>query len=345
MPFVHCFFLFICLFVCLFDEKLFAFFGSLVLRTGAVGVLFLSRRICVAAQDCHRCCIFCLLFAVVMSDFEIVSSDDDLTSVTGGSRAPEVPLFGNLRPFFRGRLFWSPQASHWILALLALTAGTAVFVLLWGSIRFTHPTLLGSWAMTQLPDIIVLLLGVICGVFLLLTSLSNPGILAKSDVPLSISSSPVSEYCTTLPFCMTCRIYRPSLAGHCRRCNNCVAQFDHHCGMLGCCIGELNRRYFLLFLVAITAYHIVISLFLIYFLVVVVPRDNIPRYIFFSFSLAVTVLLSMIFAGYLAHNLRLIRMGLLHREFMKGAAARTRGRGSFFTNLFQVFFPRRDSSH
>jgi palmitoyltransferase ZDHHC9/14/18 len=279
-----------------------------------------------------------------MSDFELVSSDDDEATVTGGSRSAEVPPYGNLRPFFKGRLFWSPQASHWILALLALTAETVVFVLLWGSIRFTSPNLLHSWAMTQLPDIIVLLLGLLCAVALLLTSLSNPGILPKSDVPPSISSSPVSEYCTTLPFCVTCHIYRPSLAGHCRRCNNCVAQLDHHCRMLGCCIGELNRRYFLLFLAAITAYNVVVSLFLIYFLVAVVPSKSMLRYIISSFSLAVTALLSMVFAGYLAHNLRLIRMGLLHREFMKGMSARNRGRSSFFTNLLQVLFPKKESS-
>lgn len=279
-----------------------------------------------------------------MSDFEIVSSDDDQASVTGGSRLAEVPPYGNLRPFFRGKLFWSPQASHWILALLALAGGTLVFLLLWGSIRFTNPHLLRSRVMTQLPDIVALLLGLTCGAFLLLTALSNPGILAKNEVPPSISSTPTTEYCTTLPYCMTCHIYRPPLAGHCRRCNNCVAQFDHHCRMLGCCVGELNRRYFLLFLMAITAHNVVISIFTIYFLAVVTPSESLLRYVLFSLSLAVTVILSMVFAGYLAHNLRLIRMGLLHREFMKGVAARTRGRASFFTNLLQVLFPRRDSS-
>ncbi|KPA77144.1 hypothetical protein ABB37_07075 [Leptomonas pyrrhocoris] len=279
-----------------------------------------------------------------MSDFELVSSDDDQVSVGGGSRSVEVPPFGNLRPFFKGRLFWSPQASHWILALMALATGTAVFVLLWGSIRFTDPNLLHSQLMTQLPDIVVLLLALICSVFLLLTSLTNPGIVPKGSALSSFSSSPVSEYCSTLQFCMMCQIHRPSLAGHCRRCNNCVAQFDHHCRMLGCCIGELNRRYFLLFLCAITGYNVAISLFLIYFLAAVTPSESTLRYVLFSFTLAVTLVLCMIFAGYLAHNLRLIRMGLLHREFMKGVPARTRGRGSFFTNLFQVLFPKRDSS-
>lgn len=279
-----------------------------------------------------------------MSDFELVSSDDDQASVGGVGRSVENAPYGNLRPFFRGRLFWSPQASHWILALLSLVGGTMSFVLLWGSIRFTDPHLLPSRLMTQAPDVVALFLGLVCCVFLLLTSLTNPGIVPKSSAPPSLSGSPVSDYCTTLPFCVTCHVYRPSLAGHCRRCNNCVAQFDHHCRMLGCCIGELNRRYFLLLLTALTAHSVVVSLCLVYFLAVVQPSDNTLRYILFAFSLAVTVLLSLIFGGYLAHNLRLIRMGLLHREFMKGVAARTRGRGSFFSNLSLVLFPRKDSS-
>ncbi|KPI86249.1 hypothetical protein ABL78_4675 [Leptomonas seymouri] len=278
-----------------------------------------------------------------MSDFEFFS-DDEQASLTGVGRSAEILPFGNLRPFLKGRLFWSPQASHWILSLLALATGTTVFVLLWGSIRFTDPHLLHSRLMTQVPDVVVLLLGVACGVLLLLTSLLNPGIVPKISTLPSFSSSPVSEYCTTLQFCTACQIYRPSLAGHCKRCNNCVAQLDHHCHMLGCCIGELNRRYFLLFLIAVTGHNMIISLFLIYFLATVQPSDSMLRYVLFSLCLAVALTLSTIFAGYLAHNLRLIRMGLLHREFMNGAPGRTRGRGSFLPNLLQVFFLKRESN-
>lgn len=277
-----------------------------------------------------------------MSDFEVVSSEDEQTNMITVGRSAEVPTYGNLRPFMRGRLLWSPQATHWILTLLVLCGGTVAFVVLWGSLRFTDPNLLPSRWMAQLPDAVVLLLTLLCVALMLLTSLTNPGILPKNNTPPTLSSPEVKEYCTTLPYCMTCHIYRPSQAGHCRRCNNCVAQFDHHCRLFGCCIGELNRRYFLLFLASITTYTVFISACLTYFLVVVPASANLVRFVLFVIGLTISALLGLILAGYLFHNLRLIRMGLLHREYMKGAPPRSRGRTSFFTNLVQVFFPKKE---
>lgn len=54
-------------------------------------------------------------------------------------------------------------------------------------------------------------------------------------------------------FCDKCDMIRPPRCHHCRVCNRCVLQFDHHCVWLNNCIGYNNVRSFVLVLVYITA--------------------------------------------------------------------------------------------
>jgi palmitoyltransferase len=48
--------------------------------------------------------------------------------------------------------------------------------------------------------------------------------------------------------CKSCNIEKPARSKHCSLCNHCVPLFDHHCVWLNQCVGELNYKYFLLFL-------------------------------------------------------------------------------------------------
>eukprot|EP00759_Apiculatamorpha_spiralis_P045080 PhF_6_TR4188/c0_g1_i2/m.5632/K16675/ZDHHC9_14_18; palmitoyltransferase ZDHHC9/14/18 len=48
-------------------------------------------------------------------------------------------------------------------------------------------------------------------------------------------------------YCQTCKIVRPPQTSHCTQCDYCVRGFDHHCGVLGICVGERTWRYFTYF--------------------------------------------------------------------------------------------------
>ena len=53
-------------------------------------------------------------------------------------------------------------------------------------------------------------------------------------------------------YCHSCRAPKPLRSKHCRTCDRCVAEFDHHCPWLGACIGLHNRGCFYVFVTAIT---------------------------------------------------------------------------------------------
>ncbi|KAJ2840889.1 Eukaryotic peptide chain release factor GTP-binding subunit [Coemansia sp. 'formosensis'] len=69
----------------------------------------------------------------------------------------------------------------------------------------------------------------------------------------------INNVSVRLKYCDTCRIYRPPRASHCRSCDNCVENEDHHCIWLNNCIGRRNYRYFysLLFTVSMLALYII----------------------------------------------------------------------------------------
>ncbi|KAI9998695.1 hypothetical protein PInf_003284 [Phytophthora infestans] len=52
-----------------------------------------------------------------------------------------------------------------------------------------------------------------------------------------------------LHFCNECHVFQPLRTKHCKDCARCTRQYDHHCDCVGTCVGENNRRLFVLYLV------------------------------------------------------------------------------------------------
>jgi hypothetical protein len=63
--------------------------------------------------------------------------------------------------------------------------------------------------------------------------------------------------------CEICQLRRPPRASHCYTCGVCVLEHDHHCGIVGGCVGSRTLRYFVAYLVCISTSATSMFLFLL----------------------------------------------------------------------------------
>lgn len=71
--------------------------------------------------------------------------------------------------------------------------------------------------------------------------------------PLLEAADPsYTEDMFSLMFCKTCKHLRPKNCSHCKMCNACVRDFDHHCTVLGCCVGGRNVGSFIAYLFCVS---------------------------------------------------------------------------------------------
>ena len=102
-----------------------------------------------------------------------------------------------------------------------------------------------------------------------------------NNINSSISNSP-SIY--SHRECTTCKIIRPPKSSHCKICDNCILNFDHHCYFIGNCIGQRNEKFFFLFLtfgvlccsfsLVTTIVHIIVTLSYDSFKIITIMANN-----------------------------------------------------------------------
>lgn len=90
---------------------------------------------------------------------------------------------------------------------------------------------------------------------LYLAASSDPGIITPSNHRAALTHYPYDDL-NFFPdsVCRTCQLPKPARSKHCSVCRACVARQDHHCAWLNTCVGQLNTRWFLLFLVTTNFY-------------------------------------------------------------------------------------------
>ncbi|XP_006859829.1 PREDICTED: probable palmitoyltransferase ZDHHC4 [Chrysochloris asiatica] len=185
--------------------------------------------------------------------------------------------------------------------------------------------------------------------FFALSCGSNPGTITKANELLLLQVYKFDEVMFPKNVrCPTCDLRKPARSKHCRVCNRCVHRFDHHCVWVNNCIGAWNTRYFLIYLMTLTASAATIATLSTAFLVQVVFFSDLyletyiddrghsrvvdivflVQYLFLLFPriiflLGFVVMLSFLLGGYLCFALYLAATNQTTNEWYR--AGRTPG--------------------
>ncbi|CAL8108977.1 unnamed protein product [Orchesella dallaii] len=126
----------------------------------------------------------------------------------------------------------------------------------------------------------------------------------------------VKDLTYTLKLCQTCNYYRLPRTSHCRQCDNCVENFDHHCPWVNNCIGRRNYRFFFTFLVCLTI-HIIASISICSAYIILHPDGSWDAIKIMTMALLVVITLLMVpVCGLLGFHIYLTAHGVTTYEFL-----------------------------
>ena len=182
-----------------------------------------------------------------MDDDEFANSsisDEDPTNniIANTSLKLYQAWIGNNTLCCKGRIIIGPDRKLFILTLILIFIPAIIYapIIMPHYILFVSPAAGIVFLVVPLIGFILMMIG------LFYTSFTDPGIIPRrkyfDEKPLdeSIESRKPEPpqfqkvylengKSVELKYCSSCGIYRLPRASHCRRCDNCVEKFDHHC--------------------------------------------------------------------------------------------------------------------
>uniref|UniRef100_A0A7S2TVW8 Palmitoyltransferase n=1 Tax=Lotharella oceanica TaxID=641309 RepID=A0A7S2TVW8_9EUKA len=234
-----------------------------------------------------------------------------------------------------GRCITGPDPSIFVFNIV-LTFGALALFYAFIAIRL-HPIVI----------VIGFILHGISFYFLLRAAFTDPGILRRRKTPTRANengdppTAVVNGKTVQLSYCTTCNIYRPPKCKHCRTCDNCVEEFDHHCPWVMNCVAKRNYRYFVGFVASISLLCVYVCACSIAIVVISVTGNRQPAgvtlcaivLILFTGCLGVTL------SGFACFHCGLIAQGITTNEYIKGRAggARETGCSQYPKNCYEVY--------
>lgn len=154
--------------------------------------------------------------------------------------------------------------------------------------------------------------------------------------------SGVSNESPALGYCNKCEAPKGARVHHCSICNACVLRFDHHCAWVGNCVGMLNAKFFVLFLLYATAaglFTIALHLRFLLHCRVVAPKEPgaiVAAAFIVPIALAMALVATATSAAILAWHLWLAARNETALENFRGQPGAW-GRASVIANLRHLF--------
>eukprot|EP01016_Furgasonia_blochmanni_P050482 TRINITY_DN7809_c0_g1_i4.p1 TRINITY_DN7809_c0_g1~~TRINITY_DN7809_c0_g1_i4.p1 ORF type:complete len:301 (-),score=19.94 TRINITY_DN7809_c0_g1_i4:1048-1950(-) len=237
----------------------------------------------------------------------------------GGIFKGRAPIMGRKLIFYNHRLSLNRSIKGLMLTSISLVVSAfAFFITTLIEIEYPHNIFFVVW-------LSLLLFLSIYYIFML--ALTEPGVSPPAfGDHRGITDTHTDLYkgrLYPLKYCPACMIYRPLRTHHCRECDLCIMELDHHCPWISNCIGKRNRRMFLQLLLTLFVYFSSICAITIYYLQKK-HAFELLKYIGLTWGIGWNIVLATLSFGFgiyvlllMLYQLFLIGKGLTTYEFAK----------------------------